>query len=257
MADRESRVRRTTRFYLRKVNRAVSRYGLIEEGDRIAVAVSGGKDSLSLLRLLRERPKYHPPSYEIVAVHVHYVGWEVGVPPREELEAHFQREGVPYVFEEVDFTGEEVGCFRCSWQRRKALLLTTQRLGCNKLALAHHMEDIVETILMNLLLHGRLEGPAPSMPLFGGLITLIRPLVLLHAHELSRFARANDLPVFESNCPHRETSVRARTRTWLQQFQKTCPALYINVYRAAERHAGKGEPHRAGRGRENAYGGGH
>jgi tRNA 2-thiocytidine biosynthesis protein TtcA len=246
----EARIRRTTRFLLRKVNRAVSRYGLIEEGDRIAVAVSGGKDSLSLLRLLRDRRIFVPPPYEIVAVHVAYRGWEVGAPPPEVLEAHFQQEGVPFSIEEVDLTGEEVDCFRCSWQRRKALFTAADRLGCLKVALAHNQQDIVETTMMNLLLHGRLERPEPLSPLFGGRITLIRPLVFLTPHELSRFARICELPVHESTCPHADTSMRARMRAWLHELSKTHPSVYINVYRAVEKYVPKEKrTPRAGRGR--------
>lgn len=235
MADEEARIRRATRFYLRKVNRAVSRYGLIEPGDRIAVAVSGGQDSLALLRLLRERPTFFPPPYELVAIHVTYRGWEMAVPPRAALEAHLQREGVPYVFVEADLTGEEVTCFRCSWLRRKALFSRAQELGCNKLALAHHLEDIVETTLLNLLQHGRLERPEPYSPLFGGRLVLIRPLVFLTAHELHRYARLCGLPVYESNCPHSQTSERARLRACLRELHKTRAELYINVFRAVEK----------------------
>jgi tRNA 2-thiocytidine biosynthesis protein TtcA len=249
MTDLENRIRRTTRFYLRKVNRAVAQYGLIKSGDRIAVGVSGGKDSLALLRLLRDRREYYPPPYEIVALHVLYAGWDVGAPPREVLEAHFLQESVPYEFVPVDFGGEEVACFRCSWQRRKALFTTAMRLGCNKLALAHHLEDIVETILLNLLQHGRLERPEPFSPLFGGKLTLIRPLAFFKAHELRRFALTCGLPVYESTCPHMQTSQRARLRTWLQEFQRVRPQLYINVYRAVERYGIPNRPPRASRGR--------
>ncbi len=250
MAKERDPIRRTTRFYLRKVNRAISRYGLIAEGDRIVVAVSGGKDSLSLLRLLRERRRYVPVPYELVAVHVRYIGWEVGGPLQEVLEAHLQREGVPYYFEEVDFQGEEVDCFRCSRQRRKALFQAACRLGCNKVALAHHQEDIVETVLINLLLHGRLERPEPFAPLFGGKITLIRPLVFLTAHELRRFARICNLPVQTSTCPHARTSMRARVGDWLRELKRTVPAVYVNLYRAAERYVlREPRPLRADRGR--------
>lgn len=251
MAKDKDRVRRTTRFYLRKVNRAISLYGLIEEGDRIAVAVSAGKDSLSLLRLLRDRRVYFPPPYEIVAVHVIYRGWEAGAPPPDVLEAHFQQEGVPYAFEEVDLTGREVDCFLCSWERRKALFAAARRLGCNKVALAHHQEDIVETIMINLLLHGRLERPEPFAPLFGGTITLIRPLVFLTAHEMRRFARICDLPVYPSNCPHSDSGIRAQVGQWLRQLRRTAPAVYINIYRAAERYVPREQkPPRVGRGRK-------
>ncbi|MGC8874417.1 MAG: ATP-binding protein [Chloroflexia bacterium] len=242
--------RRTVRFYLRKVNRAVSLYHLIEEGDRIAVAVSGGKDSLSLLRLLRERPAYFPPSYELVAIHVTYIGWDVGAPPPEVLEEHFRREGVPYRIETVDFRDETPGCFRCSWVRRKALFTAAHELGCNKLALAHHLEDIAETTLINLLLHGRLERPEPYYPLFGGVLMLIRPLVFLRSHELRRFARLFDLPVYESRCPYSRTGVRGRLRAFLSELQRTCPELYINVFRSVERYRPvRGELDRAARGR--------
>lgn len=250
MAKDSDRVRRTTRFYLRKVNRAISRYGLIEAGDRIAVAVSGGKDSLSLLRLLRDRLIFHPPPYELVAVHVAYVGWEVGAPPRDKLEAHFQAEEVAYAFEEVDLTGEEVDCFCCSWQRRKALFEAAQRLGCNKLALAHHQEDIVETTLINLLLHGRLERPEPFSPLFGGKLILIRPLVFLTGHDLGRFARICKLPVHESTCPLADSGMRARVGEWLRELSIKVPAVYINVFRSVEKYVPREEkPPRAGRGR--------
>ena len=236
MADLEKRIRRTTRFYLRKVNRAVATYGLISPGDRIAVAVSGGKDSLSMLRLLRDRRTFFPPMYEIVALHVAYVGWEVGTPPRAALEEHFGQEGVPYEIVEVDFAGEEVDCFRCSWLRRKALFATAQRLGCNKLALAHNLEDIVETTLLNLFQHGRLERPEPCTALFGGRLTLIRPLVFFTAHELRRFAHICELPVHESTCPHSSTGQRAQIGACLRELHKTRRELYINVYRAMERY---------------------
>ena len=235
MTDLEKRIRRTTQFYLRKVNRAVARYGLLAAGDRVAVAVSGGKDSLALLRLLRDRRVFFPPPYEIVALHVAYVGWEVGAPPREVLAEHFRAEGVPYEIVEADFTGQEVDCFRCSWLRRKALFGAAQRLGCNKLALAHHLEDMVETTMLNLLQHGRLERPAPATAFFGGQLTLIRPLVFFTAHELRRFATICSLPVHESTCPHHQTSQRAQIGACLRELQKSRRELYINVYRAVER----------------------
>ena len=237
MGDPELRIRRTTRFYLRKVKRAVSLYGLLAPADRIAVAVSGGKDSLSLLRLLRDRREFYPPAYDIVALHVAYLGWEVGAPPRETLAEHFRQEQVPYEIVEVDLRGEEVDCFRCSWLRRKALFAAAQRLGCNKLALAHHLEDIAETTMLNLLQHGRLERPEPSTALFGGALTLIRPLVFFTSHELQRFANICHLPVHESTCPCAQTSQRAQIGACLRELQKTRRELYINIYRAVERYA--------------------
>lgn len=235
MTDLEKRIRRTTRFYLRKVNRAVAIYGLLAAGDRVAVAVSGGKDSLALLRLLRDRREFFPPPYEVVALHVAYSGWEVGAPPREVLAEHFTREGVPYEIVEVDLTGGAVNCFRCSWLRRKALFSAAQRLGCNKLALAHNLEDIAETTLLNLLEHGRMERPEPCTELFGGRLTLIRPVVFFTAHELRRFCKVCGLPVYESTCPHQHTGQRAQIGAFLREMQKSRREVYVNVYRALEK----------------------
>jgi tRNA 2-thiocytidine biosynthesis protein TtcA len=255
MADAQARLRRMTRFYLRKVNRAIACYHQIEAGDRLAVAVSGGKDSLTLLRLLRERLELFLPAYELLAIHVSYSGWDVGAPTREELAAHFEREGVPYAFAEVDFTGEQVDCFRCSWQRRKALFRTAQEHGCNKLALAHHLEDVVEATLLNLLFHGRFERPEPFSPLFGGKLTIIRPLVFLKDHDVNRYARAAGLPVKAGTCPYAETGQRARMRAWLREFYRVCPELYINVFRAVEKYSPRVErPPRAVRASETAAG---
>lgn len=247
MSDAENRIRRTTRFYLRKLNRAVAVYGLIEAHDRIAVAVSGGKDSLALLRLLRDRRVYFPPSYEIVALHATYIGWAAGTPPPELLAAHFEREGIPYEVLEVDLRGQEVDCFRCSWARRKALFTAAQRLGCNKLALAHHLEDIAETALLNLLQHGRLERPEPAAALFGGRLTLIRPLALFTGHELHRFAKICGLPICESACPYSQTSQRAQIGRYLREISKVRREVYINIFRATERTAPRETA--AGRGR--------
>jgi len=238
MTEPEKRIRRTTRFYLRKVNRAVSQYELLAPGDRIAVAVSGGKDSLSLLRLLRDRREFYPPSYEILALHVTYLGWDSGAPPREAMAEHFRQEGVPYEIVEADLIGETVDCFRCAQVRRRALFEATKRLGCNKLALAHHLEDIVETAVLNLFQHGRFEGPAPATVLFDGRLTLIRPVILFTAHELRRFAKACALPVYESTCPHSKTSQRAQIRSCLRAMRKSRREVYINVYRALERTQG-------------------
>jgi tRNA 2-thiocytidine biosynthesis protein TtcA len=234
----EKRIRRTTRFYLRKVNRAVSQYELLDPGDRVAVAVSGGKDSLALLRLLRDRREFYPPPYEVVALHITYRGWDGGAPPREAMAEHFRQEGVSYEIVEVDLTGETVDCFRCSQLRRRALFEATKRLECNKLALAHHLEDIVETAVLNLFQHGRFEGPAPATVLFDGRLTLIRPVVLFTAHELNRFAKVCALPVYESACPHSKTSQRAQIRSCLRVMQKSRREIYVNVYRALERARG-------------------
>jgi tRNA 2-thiocytidine biosynthesis protein TtcA len=137
---------------LKKVNKAVHEYDLIGDGDRIVVAVSGGGDSLSLLRLLETRQRSVSEKYDLIAVHVYD---DAGADERlhKDLEAWFQTNGVEYAFEPLDVPADEprpLSCFRCAWQRRKALFLAADRLNCDKVAFGHHADDVAETALLNL-----------------------------------------------------------------------------------------------------------
>jgi tRNA 2-thiocytidine biosynthesis protein TtcA len=181
-------------------------HDLIEGGDRIAVAVSGGKDSLSLLKLLNFRLGSVKESYHLLALHVQ-LGNCSGYAPRQGLEESFQAQGVEYSFEEATVLGEddraseEPNCFWCSWNRRKALFLAANRMGCNKVAFGHHADDVAQTTLLNLLYHGRLETIEPRVSYFGGKIIVIRPLVYVAEKELVRFARACGFPMEDVPCP--------------------------------------------------------
>jgi len=227
-------------YLLKKVNKAVRDYDLIKERDRILVAVSGGKDSLSLLKLLKVRRPLVRESYHLVAVHVQADLNCGGYVPREELEMLFQTERVEYSFEEVSLVGEgeqgaeQPNCFWCSWNRRKALFLAADRLRCNKVAFGHHAADVAQTTLLNLLYHGRLQTMEPKAPFFGGEITVIRPLVYVPEKELARFARACGFPAGHAPCPTSLTSKRARMKDLLRGIEKECPQLKVNLLRAVQ-----------------------
>ncbi|MCX5702986.1 MAG: tRNA 2-thiocytidine(32) synthetase TtcA, partial [Candidatus Omnitrophica bacterium] len=166
-----------TEFYISKrVGKAIMDYGMLADGDKIAVAVSGGKDSLTLLRVLNDRKKFVPVKYELLAIHI-----DLGYPRScaKKLEKYFKKIGVKYIIKKVDIIRktkpEEISCFWCSWNRRKALFETANRLGFSKVALGHHKDDIIETILLNLFFQGEISAMSPKQELFGGKITLIRP----------------------------------------------------------------------------------
>ena len=156
-----------TEFYISKsVGKATTDYDMLSEGDKIAVAVSGGKDSLTLLKVLVDRQKFVPIEYKIMAVHI-----DLGYPRSfaKTLEKYFKKIGVKYHIEKVDVLkktkAEEINCFWCSWNRRKALFEVADRLGYRKVALGHHKDDIVETILLNLFFHGEISAMAPKQEL--------------------------------------------------------------------------------------------
>ncbi len=226
-------------YLLKEVTRAVGEFGLIAEGDRVAVAVSGGKDSRALLELLvRHRCKV-PYQYELSALHVS--GTAAGFPDlRPDLEPRFKELGIAYRFVPLDLPPDEplpLDCFRCSWNRRKALFTAAAELGCNKLALGHQADDAAATTLLNLMFSGRLETMAPRVEFFDGVVTVIRPLIYVSEKELSRYGRALGF-ADPSPCPQGLVSKRTQVKTLLRQFGSDQEQIRANLWRAARRAMG-------------------
>jgi len=219
---------------LKKVNRAIRKYSLIEDDDRIVVAVSGGGDSLGLLRLLQMRQRSLSERVDLIAVRV-YDDANTDARLRSDLEAWFQASEVEYAFVPLEVPADEprpLSCFRCAWHRRKALFLAADRLGCNKVALGHHADDLAETALLNLFYSGRWEGMEPRVEFFGGKITVIRPLLYVPKKDLTRFAQASGFPPPPPPCPNSLTSRRARMQTLLQEMEKDHRGAKSNLLRA-------------------------
>jgi tRNA 2-thiocytidine biosynthesis protein TtcA len=225
-------------YLLKKVNKAIRAYQLIQDGDRIAVAVSGGKDSLSLLRLLQVRQGSAREHVELTALHVRRAPPSGGEGDFPALETWLQGSGVEYHILDMEVDAEEpqpLGCFRCAWYRRKALFQAAHRLGCNKLALGHHADDVACTTLLNLFYHGRLETMAPRRHFFEGALVVIRPLYLVPEKELVRFAGACGFPVTTGCCPEGSDARRENMRALLRAVEKDMPRAKINLLRAVQR----------------------
>ncbi|MDD5255454.1 MAG: ATP-binding protein, partial [Candidatus Omnitrophica bacterium] len=182
-------------FYISKrAGKAIIDYKMLSDGDKVAVAVSGGKDSLTLLKVLHDRQRFVPIKYELVALHI-----DLGFPRSFAglLEKYFKKTGIPYRIVKVDTLKKtprsQISCFWCSWNRRKALFETADKLGCTKVALGHHKDDIIETVLLNLFFQGEISSMCPRQELFKGKITLIRPLAYVEEYMIRRFAREEGL----------------------------------------------------------------
>jgi tRNA 2-thiocytidine biosynthesis protein TtcA len=226
-------------YLLKSVNRAVRAFDLIAPGDRIAVGVSGGKDSRTLLDLLLRgvdiptmegqnmAGKAHPAgqgrSYEVVAIHIN--GSHVGLPDlRPILQPWFEALAVKYAIAPLEVPENEplpMDCFRCAWNRRKALFFAADRLNCNKVALGHHADDAAATTLLSLLYKGQLETLDPNLSFFNGHFIVIRPLIYLSEAKIARYARACNwqLPTALA-CPRSGTSRRAKVERFLASFDK-------------------------------------
>jgi tRNA 2-thiocytidine biosynthesis protein TtcA len=233
-----NRPERIASFLLKSLRKANRVYGLIEDGDRIAVGVSGGKDSQTLLRLLVSWQTCAPIHYDLIAVHLSADWLQEGVTQaRPELQPLFDSLGVRHTVRPILLPSDEphpLNCFRCSWNRRKTLFTIAQELGCNKVALGHHADDIAETALLNLFFHGRLESMAPRVVMFQGLITLIRPMALIEEKDIVYYARAAGFWHQSTCCPYGDRSRRAEMKNVLRTVKRVAPHAQRNLFRAVE-----------------------
>ena len=218
------------------VRRAVDDYNMIEENDRIAVGVSGGKDSLVLLEVLAEMQRFYPKKYEIVAITV-----DMGFKGSDysEIEEFCRRLNVEYriVKTEIakiifDVRHESNPCSLCAKMRRGSLHATAQELSCNKVALGHHYDDAIETFMMNLFFEGRLGCFSPVTYLSNRKIKLIRPLIYAQEKDVSYFARRRTLPVAESLCPEDRATERENMKNLLAELERGNKGLKHRIFTA-------------------------
>ena len=233
MAQRVSPIEKKTVGLL---GRAIRHYDLIEDGDRIAVAVSGGKDSLSLLYLLKERLRWIPISYELSAIHLD-MGFEGGRP--EIIEAFCRDLGVPFHFEQTDYgikahgpENRENPCFLCSWLRRKRLFELSRSLNVTKLALGHNKDDIIETLFLNMCYSGEMAAMLPKQPFFDGRLIVIRPLALLEQKQIKKFGLKMGFPEIVNPCPSSRRSSRREIKTLLEGLYAANRKIKGNIFRA-------------------------
>lgn len=220
------------------VRRCVEDYHMIEEGDRIAVGVSGGKDSLVLLVLLAGLKKYYQHSFQLEAITID-MGLGMDYSYIEELCKSLdvsytivKTEIAPIIF---DYRKEKNPCSMCSKMRRGALNQELVNRGFNKLALGHHYDDAVETFLMSLIYEGRISCFQPVTDLDRTGITQIRPMLYIHEKTVDHFAQQQDLPVLANRCPVDKHTKREEIKELLFDLVKTYPDLKERIFGAMQR----------------------
>ncbi len=221
------------------VRRAVDDYGMINEGDRVAVGVSGGKDSMLLLAALRQLQSYYPKRFELGAITIE-LGFEgMDFTP---VKRFCEERGIEYTcvktdIKEVvfDVRQEDNPCSLCAKMRRGALNNTLRERGMNKLALGHHFDDAVETFMMSLLFEGRLSCFQPVTYLDRSGVTQIRPLIYAGEQRIANLAAALELPIVENPCPQDKTSKRYEIKQLLKSMCGEYPDMRTKVFGAMQR----------------------
>ncbi len=215
------------------VAKAIKKYGMIDQGDKVLVAVSGGKDSLVLLEALSAYQKYSKIQFTVEGLHINVT--DVPYSVNREFLIHFASYlNVTMHFIDLEANienrGKKAPCFVCSWHRRKALFTFAKANGFKKLALGHHMDDAVETLIINMTYHANISSLPGKLDMFEGQVGLIRPLILLTNSDTLTFSKIKNYLPLESSCPHENLTRRTTARNLIKNMQALHPKAKVNLF---------------------------
>ena len=231
--------------------KAMATYHLIEDDDRILVGLSGGKDSLLLLELLAKRAKIEHPRFSVEALHVRMenIHYETDT---SYLQSFCDNLGVPlhvrttrFEVEQVEYAAvaqqqsssarlrkQKQPCFLCSWNRRKQLFNLAQELGCNKIALGHHQDDILHTALMNLTFQGRFGSMPARLKMRKMPLTIIRPLCMIEEQDIRTYAELQGYQKQQKRCPYETDSHRTDIKRLYEEIERINPEARYSMWNA-------------------------
>lgn len=222
------------------MRKAIETYQMIEQSDKIAVCLSGGKDSITMLHALKALQKFYPKNFELIAISIH--------PGFEFFDIKFLQKichslEIPLFIENshakeivFDIRKEKNPCSLCANLRRGVINSIAIREGCNKIALGHNQDDVLETFLLNLLYTGNISTFSPCSYMDRSKITLIRPFVFTPEKEIRRFIRKNNLSVMPKICPMDGTSKREYMKQLIFTLTKDIPMIRANLFGAIQRN---------------------
>ena len=226
----------------KQFNKALGQYQLIDEDDKILVGLSGGKDSLCLLEFLARRSKIHVPHFTVEALHVRMINIHYETDTTY-LQSFCDHLGVPLHIVTTSFTttpdgfpsgSKKPACFLCSWQRRKQLFNLAQELGCAKIALGHHQDDIIHTALMNLTFQGHFATMPAKLRMRKMPLTIIRPLCLCQEDDIRAYAEQQGYEKQLKQCPYEKDTNRTTASELFEHFQRLNPEARYSIWRALE-----------------------
>ena len=223
----------------KRFHKACANYGLLADGDHVLIGLSGGKDSLALTELLGRRAQIYKPRFRVTALHVRVKERDYRT-DLSYLEQFCAEARVPLVVRDVEIgkpkdmkdPKDTNPCFLCAWYRRKTLFNVAQELGCNKIAFGHHRDDVIETLLMNLIFQGTFATMPPLLKLDKMPLRIIRPLCLTDEADLVRYAEMRGYEKQQKLCPFEHVSSRAQVKELVAQLRTLNPEAADSIYAA-------------------------
>lgn len=226
--------------YIKRVTKTAGKamhdYNMIENKDKILAAFSGGKDSFTMLHILTTRKKWVPVDYEIFPVYV-----KMNMPCNTKLDEHYIKEtcanlGYNLIIKSLKIPeAQKSPCFWCSWNRRKVLFDTCDELGCNKIALGHHKDDITETLLLNLFYHGEFSTMPPKLDFFKGKLKLIRPIAYLEEQQTTRYSIEHGFNASTCDQIYADKSKRVMVKKILSGLKREIPGVKSNLFNSLKK----------------------
>ncbi len=222
-------------FLFKKIGKTIGSYQLIKSNDKVLVGLSGGKDSLTLLKILAERRKMLPIDYQVEAIHINVTNLPYRV-NQEYLEIFCEELGVNFHFKniEVDFSlkANKKKCFLCSWNRRKELFIFAKEHGFNKIALGHNMDDALETLVINMVYHSNISSLPCRLSMFNSAFEIIRPLIHIQNIHTQEFSKKEKFLLPEIKCPYEDKTKRAKASKIIKDLESLHPKAKLNIFNA-------------------------
>ena len=225
---------------LSKMRKAIEEYNMINDGDKIAVCLSGGKDSITMLNGLKALQRFYPKHFELIAITINpgFANFDTNI-----IQKNCDDINVPLFLENshikeivFDIRKEKNPCSLCANLRRGIINTIAINEGCNKIALGHNMDDVIETFLLNLKYTGNISTFSPKSYMDRSKITLIRPLIFLTEKDTNRFVKKYNKSVLPKVCPMDENTKREQIKEEIYNWQKDIPTIKANLFGAISRN---------------------
>ncbi|MFA5271153.1 MAG: ATP-binding protein [Candidatus Omnitrophota bacterium] len=232
LVDKKAEFKGLVKYAYKTMGTAIADYGMLKDGDRVLIGVSGGSDSLLLLKLFQMRQARIPIDFEIAVCFVDTNFIKIN---KAALKRYVKFLGIEYIVKELKLKKSEINCFWCSWSRRKIIFEAARAGGFNKVALGHNLDDIIETTLMNLFFNGEVSTMKPKVELFHGKLTVIRPLCYLEKTKIIEAVSRFSFPDTQYDCPYGGNSARKKVREVIKNLEADYPDIKKSIFGALGR----------------------